>query len=273
MKRNLHAARALVTGASSGIGRAVAEALARRGVSLVITARRSDALEELAADLRKRDGGRVAVVPGDVTAPETRRALIEMAVRELGGLDFLVNNAGRGATELIEMTEEATARSIMELNFFAPLFLTQEALPELKKAAADRSRVAARGGVAPTVVSLGSIVGLRGTPHFGVYGAAKAAVINLSDALRAELSPDGIGVLTVSPGTTSSEFFDVLWENRSEPNFPKHRAVTPEYVAEKIVAAILAGKHRILPHPESKILALIERLCPEWADALMKRFR
>lgn len=273
MRRNLRGARAVVTGASSGIGRALCVELARNGANLVVTARRAEALETLAGELREKYGVRVEAVPGDITAESTRREVLDAAKEKLGGLDFLINNAGRGAMELVEMTPDETARAILELNYFAPFFLMREAIPELKKAAADSARIQARGGVRPGVVNLGSIVGLRGTPHYGAYGSAKAALINLSDALRAELSPDGIGVLTVSPGTTASEFFDVLLEDRSRPNFPKHRSVPPETVARKIVAALIKGKHRLLPHAESKILHFLDRLCPRLVDRLMAWYR
>lgn len=267
MKQTLKKARGIVTGASSGIGRAIAVELARAGVDLVVTARREDSLRELADELTNDTGVKVVVVPGDITDDQTRRAVIDAAKNELGGLDLLVNNAGAGATELIEATSEETARKLFDLNFFAPFLLSQMALPLLRESAKDQKKIR------PTLVFLGSIVGLRGTPHYGLYGAAKGAVITFADALRTELASDRIGVLTVSPGTTSSEFFDSLLENRSMPHFPKHSAVLPETVARKTVAAIQKGRHRILPHLPSKILEILHRISPRFVDRVMIDYR
>lgn len=265
-KSHFQKARGLVTGASSGIGRALCVELARLGTNLVVTARREDRLHDLALELNAEYGVSVVTVAGDLTAEKTRQAVLDAARIDLGGLNFLINNAGAGATERIEATSEDTARRLFELNFFAPLLLTRSALPLLKETAAS-------SGLISTVVNFGSIVGLRGTPHYGVYGAAKAALINLSDALRAESAGEGVNVLTVSPGTTSSEFFDNLWENRSMPNFPSHRAATPERVAQAVVRAMIRGRHRVLPHGPSKILDLLQRISPWLTDQIMARYR
>lgn len=271
MKRNLQGARILLTGASSGIGRALAVELAEAGGRLIVTARRGEALQALSDELKRNRGAEALIVVGDITSPATREALCRRVKDDFGGLDILINNAGVGATERIEVTSEETARHLFEINYFAPLLLTQALLPFLKESA--RSPEGRKKGIRPMVVNIGSIVGLRGTPHYGVYGSAKAALINLSDAFRAELAGDGVDFLTVSPGTTASEFFDVLLENKTMPNFPRHKGVSTEYVARKIVAAMKKGKHRILPHGPSRILDRLHRFCPDWTDRVMASFR
>ena len=271
MKRNLNGSRILLTGASSGIGRALAKRLTHEGARLIVTARREAALHSLEEELKSDRNGEIVIVVGDVTFPETRASLIRTAEERFGGLDALINNAGVGATERVEETSEETARRLLEINYFAPLFLTRAALPLLKKSASDPD--VAKKEIHPIVVNLGSIVGLRGTPHYGVYGSAKAALITLTDALRAELAGDGIDFLTVCPGTTRTEFFDVLLENKSMPKFPPHRSVPAEVVAEKIVRAMKKGTHRIIPHAPSRILDRLQRLSPGLVDSIMASFR
>ena len=271
MKRTLKDARTLLTGASSGIGRALAVELAKAGARLVVTARRAERLNALAEEIRRDCGTEIHVVPGDITTPQTREELIQKVLDEFHGLEVLVNNAGAGATELVEAVPEQTARNLFELNYFAPLLLTQKAVPLLRKAAWTPERWDRK--IRPIVVNIGSIVGLRGTPHYGVYGSAKAALICLADALRAENASDGIDFLTVSPGTTSSEFFDVLLENQSMPKFPKHGKATPEHVARKIVQAMKKGKHRIIPHGGSRILDRLHRFVPGTTDGIMASFK
>jgi len=266
--------RAVVTGASSGIGRAIAEQLAGCGAELIITARREDRLRTLAGEWSKAYGVPITVTAGDITQEETRRRLIEAAETLFGsssdgGLDLLVNNAGAGGTAEVEMTSEGAARGLMELNFFAPLFLTQGFLPLLRRRASS-----AGGGKLPvSVLFLSSVVGFRGTPHYGVYGAAKSAVLTLADALRAELARDRIEVLWAAPGTTQTEFFDRLIENRSMPHFPEHKSVSAEEAAREILAAVYARRHRVIPHRESRILDRLNRICPRFVDWVMTKYR
>ncbi|MDR3198976.1 MAG: SDR family NAD(P)-dependent oxidoreductase [Planctomycetaceae bacterium] len=262
MKRTLKNRRILLTGASSGIGAALALELAKEGADLVLLARRENRLLEVAGQIREKFGNnnKIATVAGDITDPAIRQRVVQTALEELGGLDILINNAGAGATALIEATTQETLRRIFEVNFFAPLELTQLALPYLKR------------GDQPMVVNLGSIVGLRGVPHYGVYGAAKFAVSGISETMRAEFSRDGIDVLLVCPGTTQTEFFDVLYQSSSAPDMPVHHAVTPEYVAIRVVRAMKKGKHKIIPYFQAVILDYLNRYAPCFTDWIMTKY-
>ncbi|MDO4587240.1 MAG: SDR family NAD(P)-dependent oxidoreductase [Planctomycetia bacterium] len=280
MKRNLQNSRVIITGASSGIGRALAVELAKKGARLIITARRQEALFSLAEELEQKYSTEILFVVGDIISETVQNKLIQTAMDRWNGFDILINNAGVGATERIEETSPEIVRQLFEVNFMAMVFLTQKAIPILRQKSQDEMKSEGQADqsgqlnrrVSPLIVNLGSIVGVRGTPCYGIYGAAKAAVINYSDSLRAELSVDSIDVLLVCPGTTRSEFFDVLLENRSMPNFPKHNAVSPEYVAQKIVRAMEQGKHRIIPHFFSKILFFLNRISPSFVDWLMTKY-
>ncbi|MDR0328014.1 MAG: SDR family NAD(P)-dependent oxidoreductase [Planctomycetaceae bacterium] len=261
MRRSLENKRILLTGASSGIGSALAPLLAKEGAELVLLARRRDRLEAVAKQIQQQYGNRkVVLVDGDITDSEIRHRAIQSAVDQLGGLDILINNAGVGATARFEDTTQETLRRMFEVNFFALFELTQLALPILKQ------------GANPMVVNVSSIVGLRGVPHYGVYGAAKFAVSGLSESMRAEFAKHGIDVLLVCPGTTQTEFFDVLHQSTSAPALPSHRPVTSEYVAVRIVRAMKRGKHKMIPYVPAAVLDVLNRLCPRFVDGIMAKY-
>ncbi|NLX96678.1 MAG: SDR family NAD(P)-dependent oxidoreductase [Rhodopirellula sp.] len=258
-KREIRESRAIVTGASSGIGRAVALELSRQGADVVVTARREDRLRTLAEEISS-GRGRVAIVPGDITDPRTRQAAIEAARSEFGGLDALVNNAGVGALGLFEDAAPERVRHIMDVNFFALVEMTRTALPLLKE------------GINPIVVNISSILGHRGAPYSSEYSASKFAVQGFSEAIRAEFTRHRIDVLVVSPGTTQTEFFDSVVERVGEPTWPEHTAVTAEDVARRIVKAMRKGRHEIVPYGWGKVLCWLNRLSPAMVDRIMARY-
>ena len=277
MRRTLRDARVLLTGASSGIGRALVLELAARGARLMITARREHLLDELVEEVQTRfspssgDGSpRIFRIAGDITSPEIRRRCVSSAVANFGGLDILINNAGVGAAAKIESTEEPIIRRLMEVNVFSLLSMSRHALTHLKAAASDPERQ--KAGVRPMIVNISSVVGLRGVPHYGVYAATKAAVASLSDSLRAELFQDGIDVMSVFPGTTSTEFFDSQLVASTQPAVPMHKSVSAEYVARRIATGMLRGSHRIIPYFPAVILDYLQRFSPRLVDGIMTRY-
>jgi short-subunit dehydrogenase len=259
MKRTLKDLRAIVTGASSGIGCEVAVELARRGVQVVVVARREDRLQAL-VDHIVQQGGRAEIAVGDVTDPQVRQQAIDIAQTKFGGLDILVNNAGVGASGLFETADPQRVRRIMEVNFFALVEMTRLALPLLKK------------GRTPIVVNVSSILGHRGVPHNSEYSASKFAVRGFSESVRAEFAALGIDVLVVSPGTTDTEFFDSVLENTTQPNWPEHKPVSAAEVAEKTVDAMRLGRHEIIPYRWGRVLCWLNRFSPELVDQLMTRY-
>lgn len=258
-KRMIQGSRAIVTGASSGIGREISLELARQGAQLVVTARREDRLRDLAKEIQAI-GSRVEVVVGDIVDPSVRQQAVTTARNAYGGLDILVNNAGVGAMGLFEQGKPETLRHVMEVNFFSLVEMTRLALPLLKQ------------GHRPIIVNISSILGRRGTPHNSEYSASKFAVHGFSEALRAELSHQGIDVLVVSPGTTSTEFFDSVIEQHSKPAWPEHTPVSPAYVAKKTVQAMRQGRHEIVPYLWGKVLCWLNRLSPGLIDRVMTRY-
>ena len=200
MKREITESRIIVTGASSGIGRALALELARGGAKLVVVARREDRLKQLAAEVAALNG-RIETIVGDITDPDVRQRATDTVQSKYGGLDILVNNAGIGALGRFEDSDLDQVRKVFEINFFALIEMTRLALPLLKN------------GVKPMVVNVASIVGRRGIPYRSVYCASKFAVQGFSEAIRAEFTRFGIDVLIVNPGTTETEF--LRWSVRA----------------------------------------------------------
>ena len=261
MKRNLRNSRAIVTGASSGIGRAVALELARHGVGLVVTARREERLRALAAEIAAaKPQAVVEIVVGDIADPAVRQRAIDAAQSKLGGLDILVNNAGVGATGLFVDAAPERVRRVMETNFFSLVEMTRLALPLLKQ------------GVHPILVNVGSILGHRGVPYNSEYSASKFAVQGFSESIRAEFVQLGIDVLVVSPGTTETEFFDRVIDSTGEPKWPKHKPIAAAEVARQVVVAIRRGRHEIIPYRWGRVLCWLNRLSPRLVDGLMARY-
>jgi NAD(P)-dependent dehydrogenase (short-subunit alcohol dehydrogenase family) len=206
---------ALVTGASQGLGRALAEALADRGWALVIDARRADRLDRTAAELATRTT--LVSVPGDVTDPGHRDELVA-AVRRFGRLDLLVNNASTlGASPLpaLATIDLDVLRRIYDVNVVAPLALTQPLLELLSSS----------GG---TVVNVTSDAAVEAYPEWGGYGSSKAALEHLSSVLAVE-HPD-VRVLVVDPGDMRTEMHQDAFPGEDISDRPPPEAVVPALV-------------------------------------------
>lgn len=256
-RRSLTGARVIITGASSGIGWALASQLARHEAHLIVCARRNGLLGELSCEVAQR-GGTAVPCSGDVTLPEVRLGLIETAGRLWGGLDLLINNAGVGATGPFWQASPNRLRQLMEVNFFAAAELIRLAVPLLRQ------------GRRPMIVNIGSVLGQRAVPMKSEYCASKFALHGLNDAIRAELHGYGIDVLHVCPSTTSSGFFDNLIEDGG--NLVRKEGMPADKVARQTLRAIERGKHEIVLSAGGRALVWIDRLCPPLADFLVQRF-
>jgi len=244
----------VITGASSGIGRATAVEMARRGAHVVLAARRLEMLEQLAAQCRTL-GVRATAVQTDVTKAEQCARLAEVA----GDVDVLVNNAGFAILDSIADAKPEDLRAMMETNYFGTVHCTKAILP----------RMLARGS--GTIVNVASIAGIIGFARMGGYSATKFAVIGFTEALRDEVLGRGIRVALICPATTESEFF-VSAERGKMPGASKLMpTLTAEQVARAVCNAAEDGRYRrILPFP-ALVFMRVKELFPRLAHLLMRR--
>lgn len=180
----------LITGTSSGFGRALAEAVLERGDRAVLTARKPDTVSNIVA----RFGENAIAIRLDVTSEEERQSAVEAAMKRFGRIDVLVNNAGQGSLGAAEEFSSAQIRKGMEINFFGAIEMTRAVLPLMRKQ---------RSGHILNMSSIGGRVNIGG---FSLYGAAKFALEGFSEALRDEVAPLGIRVTLVEPGAFRTEF-------------------------------------------------------------------
>ena len=230
---------ALVTGASSGIGAATARRLARRGAAVALVARRSERLDELAAEIGG-DGGRALVVQADVAHRDEAESAVARTVAELGRLDILVNNAGvmRPGPALESPLEEW--QLMLDVNVAGVMYVTHTALPHLVEAAASGAR-----GVAD-VVNVSSTAGRQAGARTAAYSFTKFGLIGFSDGLRLELKDRGVRVCVLEPGRTVTELGDAMRPEIKQAAAAMFAHVVPleaEDVAEAIDFAVTRPAH------------------------------
>jgi short-subunit dehydrogenase len=259
VKRNIAHSRILVTGASSGIGRALAELAARRGARVMLVARSAKTLIQLAHSLVGEGCDAVAHC-GDVTNEQDRCAMFNAAVKHFGGLDILVNNAGILATGHFSEASTDRLRQIMETNFYAAAELMRLAIPLLRESEC------------PTVVNIASITGRRAVPARSEYSASKFALIGLSEAVRAELDKDGINVLVVNPCFVNTQLEHNTLESKARREWHDKKFISPHFVAERTLKAILQRRHEVTIGANGRLLLLVNRLFPRLVDRLMARY-
>lgn len=252
-RRDLTGLRVLITGASRGLGSSLALAAARRGCRLVLAARSTGPLEQVAHEAEQL-GAQVAAVAADVTRAEDRQRMLDTAVQRFGGLDILINNAGVGATGHFSDASEQRLRAIMEVNFFGTTEVTRLAIPLLAQ------------GRTPMIVNVSSVSGKRATPARSEYCASKFAVQGLTESLRAELVRYGIDVLAVCPGLMATDFQKHHLEDKARMPMDHLRLMAPEQAAELIVRAIAKGKSEVVLTWRAKALLLVNRLFPRLID-------
>jgi NAD(P)-dependent dehydrogenase (short-subunit alcohol dehydrogenase family) len=212
---------ALVTGATRGIGRAIAEAFAAAGAGVCVLARKPDELEETASGLGAI-GGRVLTVAGSAGDPDAIQRAVDGCMSELGRLDVLVNNAATNPAfgPMIE-TEHRAVRKVLEVNVEGPLLLAQ---------AAWRAWMAEHGGV---VINVGSVGGIQPGPFIGIYNASKAALIHMTRQLALEMGPT-VRVNALAPGLVKTAMARALWEpdeDRISAQHPLRRIGVPDDLA------------------------------------------
>ena len=223
---------ALVTGGSSGIGLAIARALAEDGYGVTLSARRADKLEEAAKGLTD-DGLDINAVPANMSEEDGIKALASAHQDKYGRLDVLVNNAGIGIGGEIAEAETKKLDLQLDVNLRGVYLMSREAIPALREAGRETKKA--------LILNLSSIAGKYGQPWLAAYSATKAAVVGLSQAMQGELSNDGIQVTAFCPGFVATAMTD--WVE----NVPKEEMIQPEDIAEAVRFLLRTSPACIVP--------------------------
>ena len=259
----------VITGASSGIGRALALALARRGARLVLAARRADRLEALVTELSSTsrvhaDRDRPVAVPTDVADESHCRRLVDRAIAQFGGrIDTLVCNAGFGLIRPVWRTSADAMLELFRTNVLGATGCIRRAVPHML--AQER-----RDGTRGQFVIVSSALARRGLPQLGAYSATKASQLVLAEALRVELRGSGIAVTSVHPILTRTEFFRAAARrSRALPPLRTRGAQSAEHVAARICAAIERPRPEVWPSPAHRWLLSLATIAPRLTDGIL----
>ena len=264
MARDLKEMTCVITGASAGIGAELAKQLSARGARLVLAARRADRLEQLNTEL----GGRHVCVVTDVAKREDCTRLIDQSIASLGRIDTLVCNAGYGLYERTALTTPDQMREIFATNVFGTTDCIAAGVPHLM-------RNTPRDGWRGQVMIVSSCVARRGVPFLGAYSATKSAQLSIAEALRVELAEHQIGVTSVHPIMTKTEFGQQA-ESRGQVALPKSQrdmfTQTVGHVVRCMVRAIERPRPEVWPSLGSRIGFALGGLMPGLIDRGMKRY-
>lgn len=267
MRKTMQPGWALVTGASAGIGAAIARELAKRGWSLLLTARRADRLEKLAQELQEAHGTQCRTVPADLANPAGPLTLLTYCQGEKIAIDMLVNNAGYGVPGTLVSQPWDVHRDFIEVMITSPVALCHLFVPGMR----ERKR--------GYVMNVASVAGMMpGTAGHTLYGASKAFLIKFSESLALENKRRGIKVCALCPGFTLSEFHDVTGSRKLVSQMPGWMWSRAEDVAREGVDAVLRGEVVYIPGRINRALSTVAKLTPEWlalklSDSQSKRFR
>jgi len=246
---------ALVTGASQGIGRAIALELARQGFGLVVTARRAEALEDLCREAGALNGGRAHAVAVDLLAPGAVDAIVAAVEHQGQPLQVLVNNAGQGLYGMFETLSLEEQHRMMRLNMDLPVMLTHRLLPQLK-----RRKEA-------YILNIASMVAYHALATMAIYSGSKAFVLRWSRSLRLELAGSGVKVTCVCPGSVLTGFTERAGMQVMD-DLAKKFGTPAEPVAKEAVQAMLRGKAEVVPGLMNRITVGLQALVP---GALIER--
>ena len=246
---------ALVTGASSGIGAEVARQLAARGANLVLVARRREALDTLAGEVKKREGVEVQVEPSDVAKPGEPERLFELLRSRGITISILINNAGFGAYGPFDSIDASTEEAMLDLDVKALVRLTRLFVAPMRAAGFGRILLTASTGA------------YQPTPLYATYSAAKAFVLSYGHAIRRELAGSGVSVTVLSPGVTRTEFHRVA--GHEDNAFKRATMMEVGPVVREAVHALLRGRGEIVPGFLNKAMVMFMRFVPRGAQAAL----
>jgi short-subunit dehydrogenase len=249
----------IITGGSSGIGKALAISCAKRGAKVVITGRNEDRLNEVGAELDQL-GTPNLCLKLDVASEADNKHLIEETVRVFGQIDILINNAGISMRALLEEIDVEVFKKVMDINFYGTLFATKYALPHILRTKGS-------------IVGVSSINGYRGTPARTAYTASKYAMNGFFESLRTEVMHRGVHVLVACPGFTGTNIRNAALtaDGSSQGESPRDegKMMTAEEVAEGIIKAIKKRKRDIVFTTQGKLAVFLNKVIPGRMDKIV----
>ena len=250
---------AIITGGSSGIGKALAFELGRQGAKVVISGRNQQNLFETQSELQKAGIEALAVV-GDVTNEAETKQLIDRTLERFGQIDILINNAGMSMRSMFAEADVDVIKKLMEVNFYGAVHATKYALPHITRTKGS-------------IVAISSIAGYRGLPVRTGYSASKFAMNGFFEALRTELLHTGVHVLVACPGFTQSNIrfsaIDGSGASTGETVRDEANMMTAEECAEHIVKAIKNRKRDLVLTAQGKLAVWLNKLWPSMADRIV----
>ncbi|RYZ94142.1 MAG: SDR family oxidoreductase [Sphingobacteriaceae bacterium] len=250
----------IITGASSGIGKALAAEFASRGANLVLGARQYVTLCEIAQSLEKQFNIKAVAVACDVAVEDDCKQLIKQALITFNKIDVLVNNAGISMRALFIDVELSVLKTMMDVNFWGTVYCTKYAIPEILKTKGS-------------IVGVSSVAGYKGLPGRSGYSASKFAMNGFLEVLRIENLKTGVHVLTAMPGFTSSNIRNTALnkdgKQQGESNLNEAKMMTSEQVAKLIANGVEDRTRTLVMTGQGKLTVLLNKLLPAWVDKLV----
>lgn len=247
----------VITGASSGIGEALANEMASRGANLVLAARQFVTLCEISQNLEKKHGIKAVAVQCDVSKEEDCKVLIHQAINTFKTIDVLINNAGISMRALFKDLDLVVLKNLMDVNFWGTVYCTKYAMEALLKSKGS-------------IVGVSSIAGFKGLPGRTGYSASKFAMNGFLDSLRVENLKTGVHVMTACPGFTASNIRSTALSNdgtaHGETSMEEEKMMTAEEVAKIITDGIAKRERVLVMTQQGKLTVLLNKLIPGWLD-------
>jgi dehydrogenase/reductase SDR family member 7B len=248
----------IITGASSGIGKALAFSFGREGAKIVITGRKEAPLLEVSQALTEAGIDNLAIV-SDVSIEADNVDMVNKTIQKYGKIDVLINNAGISMRSMFEDCDLKVIKSVMDINFWGTVYATKYSLSHIKETKGS-------------IVGVSSIAGYRGLPVRSGYSASKFAVNGFLEALRTELLHTGVHVLTACPGFTASNIriasLGSDGNSKGESMRDEGNMMSSEEVADRILKAVKNRDRGMILTLQGKAIILINKLLPKWADKL-----
>lgn len=253
---------AIVTGASGGIGRATAFAFARESCNVVVVARSTEKINQIAADIKASYNVKTLAYPADVSDYNVIKSLGPTVNEQFGSIDFLVNNAGIGLFKSLEDATEDEMKRVLDVNLLGAMYCAQSVVPFMKKQNSGH------------IINVSSVAGRRAFAQLTAYCASKYGMIGFSDSLRTEFLKAGIPihVTVICPPAVKTDFFTSAGYHTYEADHPLVTLLDPNDVSKEIIkVALKPGKWEIHITPRARILNFLNKLSPKLIEYLNRK--